>query len=222
MSTESESRKPANPSEGVATVALAGIFVGGSSKRMGGRPKGLLRVPGTDERIVERLVRLSREAGLTPILVGDATPYRQLAMLGGEGGAPGAGDQEQVAVLADHPGLTGPLAGLAALLAEAGEGDVIALACDMPFVTAEALASLICFPPGDAIVSPQSGPEALWEPLFARYHAPSVRPVLRVAAADGVRSFQGLFKRVGPAPLPLDAAISAALEDWDSPADLGG
>lgn len=199
---------PSSASSDVSSDILAGIFVGGASRRMGGHAKGLLRVPGTDERILERLVRLSREQGFTPVLVGDARPYQELSL-----GVP---------ALADAEGFRGPLAGLAALLEAAGSKGSLAVACDMPFVSPEALERLSAFAPGASIVAPRRGPDAPWEPLFARYSAPAVLPILRAAAADGVRSFQGLFKRVGPTELPLDAEVTAALEDWDSPADLRG
>ncbi|MBW2461435.1 MAG: NTP transferase domain-containing protein [Deltaproteobacteria bacterium] len=199
---------PSSASSDISSGIWAGIFVGGASRRMGGHAKGLLRVPGTNERILERLVRLTREQGLTPVLVGDARPYRQLSL--------------GVSALTDAEGFRGPLAGLAALLDAAGSKGTLAVACDMPFVNAEALERLSTFAPRAAVVAPRRGPDAPWEPLFARYSAPAVRPILRAAAADGVRSFQGLFKRVGPTELPLDAEVKAALEDWDSPADLHG
>ena len=53
---------------------LAGIFVGAASSRMGGAPKGLLRVI-SGETIVERGVSLLRVVGADVVLVGDARAY---------------------------------------------------------------------------------------------------------------------------------------------------
>jgi len=60
---------------------LVGIFVGGASRRMGGAPKGMLRVPlegapaGRDEPIVGRLVRIVRSLDLDVVLVGPGEAY---------------------------------------------------------------------------------------------------------------------------------------------------
>src|SRR5438067_774631 len=61
------------------TVDLAGIFVGGESKRMGGRPKGLLVAP-SGETIVERWLRMFRALGVPTVLVGRRDPYASLGV----------------------------------------------------------------------------------------------------------------------------------------------
>src|SRR5688572_8594805 len=97
---------------------------------MGGAAKGLLTAPRSTETLVERLQRVSTEAlGDHPIvLIGAAPAYAGLG----------------IELLADSPPGVGPLGGLCALLdAGAHRGSsVIALACDMPFVTAELIARL--------------------------------------------------------------------------------
>jgi molybdopterin-guanine dinucleotide biosynthesis protein A len=90
----------------------------------------------------------------------------------------------------------------------------------MPAVTADALKALADAEDAE-IVAPRRGADGVWEPLFARYDAPRVLPKLRAAAAEGVRSFQALFSRVGVTALPMTQALDAALEDWDTPEDVG-
>lgn len=187
---------------------LLAVFVGGRSRRMG-QPKGLLSVPGRDESIVEALVRLGGEADLNTVLVGDASPY---------GGVAAATPR-----LDDDPPGGGPLAGLRASLKHAlaeAHPHVLAVACDMPFVTAEAFAELCAHPASAAVVAPRRTESAPWEPMLARYDAAAVLPVLDTALAKGTRSFQALFALLDVEPLPLTPAVEAALRDWDTPADV--
>ena len=109
---------------------LVGVFVGGSARRMGGIAKGLL--PTADGRsVVGRLLDVTREAlpGASIVLVGSSASYDALA----------------VPSLADTPSGVGPLGGLRALLAHAealGFSHALALACDMPLISASLLQRL--------------------------------------------------------------------------------
>ena len=105
---------PARP-EGM----LAGIFVGGRSTRMGGRPKGLLRVP-SGETLVERWSSIFAALSIPAVLVGQNPAYARLGMEQLEDAAPNIG----------------PLGGLLALLERAKSGFAIAVACDSPTATA--------------------------------------------------------------------------------------
>jgi molybdopterin-guanine dinucleotide biosynthesis protein A len=170
---------------------------------MGGSPKGLLAAPDTGEPLVARALRLGRTLALEVVLVGDATPYRGLV-----GAVPELADE--------HPG-NGPLGGLCALLAWAAERPVIALACDLPYVTADDLRALRDDPSDAAVVAARRSPEAPWEPLLARYDAARVLPVARARLTRGERSLQGLLGAVGV----VDAALrAAACDDWDTPEDV--
>jgi molybdopterin-guanine dinucleotide biosynthesis protein A len=174
-----------------------------------GRDKGLLPVPGGNEPIVEALVRLGRDAGLDSVLVGDAAPYAHLA----------AG----VTRIDDDPLGAGPLAGLhaAARCALArGDSHLVAVACDMPHVTTEALLQICAHPSSAIVVASQRGPGAPWEPLLARYDATQLVDVLADAISQGTRSFQRLFASVEVEALPLTPAIERALDDWDTPDDI--
>lgn len=184
-----------------------GVFVGGASRRMGGAPKGLLPVDG--EPLLVRTLRVAREAGLEPVLVGRADAYRGVA--------------PTELALADDPAGVGPLGGLSALLrwAEAlGEPRVLALACDMPHVTVGVLRALVDEPQRAAIVAARRAPDAPWEPMLARYEIARVRPAIEAALAAGERSFQRLFARVEVSPFALSADDARALRDWDTPADV--
>ena len=174
-----------------------------------GRHKGLLPVPGGSAPILEELVRRGRAAGLDPVLVGDATPYEHLA----------AG----VMRVDDDPQGAGPLAGLQAALrhaTRAGSSQVIAIACDMPYVTSEVLVQVCEHPTEAIVVAPRRGPNAPWEPMLARYDAVQVADVLADAISGGQRSFQKLFASIEVEALPVTPAIERALEDWDSPEDI--
>ncbi len=176
--------------------AVLGVFVGGRSTRMGGHPKGLLAAPDTGEALVVRAVRLARELGATPVLVGDAHAYDLVRC--------------DVSVVCDDPPGVGPLGGLCGLLA-------FALACDMPFVTLDDLRALAVAHPGAACVAARRSDDAPWEPFFARYDAPRVLPVVRAAIAAGDRSLQRVMERAGAQSLARDAR---ALDDWDTPDDV--
>ncbi len=183
---------------------LVGLFVGGRSRRMGGRPKGLLVAPDGDGPLVVRSARLVAGLGWPLVLVGEASPYAEAL--------PGA------RALDDEPGGVGPLGGLAALLAAAGGRPAIALACDMPRVAAADLAALAAFDPGAAIVAGRRDEGAPWEPLFARYDPARVLPLAREAIGRGELSLQRLLVRAGARRVPL--ASADALDDWDSPDDV--
>jgi len=175
---------------------------------MGGVAKGLLQTP-DGEPIVERLVRVSREALGDPeiVLVGAATAYASL-------GLPALDD--------DPPGV-GPIGGLAALLAEAerrGAAQVLVLACDMPFVTKELVQVLSTASPDAAAVAPRE--EDVWDPLSARFETARTLPVVRQLLADDQHSVFAVLDALGDAavPLALGDETRRALTDWDEPSDV--
>jgi molybdopterin-guanine dinucleotide biosynthesis protein A len=109
---------------------------------------------------------------------------------------------------------------LQSLLAHAAGRSAICLACDMPYVTAALLVRLATAAQHADVLAPRDPATGKWQPLCARYHGPSVAPVLESALAGGERSFQGLFRRMNVAELPLDASERAQLRDWDTPEDM--
>ncbi|MDH3200200.1 MAG: molybdenum cofactor guanylyltransferase [Myxococcales bacterium] len=192
----------------IASHTQLAIFVGGESRRMG-EAKGLLTVPGGSQTILEQLVDRGRDAGLVPLLVGNASPYSGLVT--------------ELPRVDDEPPGSGPLGGLRAALAfarEAGQRYVIAVACDMPHVMTEALLLLRDHPTEAVVLAPRRGPEAPWEPMLARYDAERLVPVLDDVIGDGRRSFQELFSEVEVWPIELTPAIVRSLDDWDTPEDV--
>ena len=183
-----------------------GIFVGGRSTRMGGKPKGLLLAPDSGEPLVVRSCRLARAAGLTPCLVGAAAPYRSLL--------------PELEIVRDEPRGIGPLGGLLGLLRSAGQEPALALACDMPHITEALLRRLVETSVAADVLAPRNE-SGLWEPLCARYESAAVSAALERAVAAGVRSFQRLFTALQIAELSLAPHERSALTDWDCPEDIG-
>lgn len=192
------------------TVPLVGIFVGGQARRMNGVAKGLLFAPDSGEVLVLRLRRLVVEAcpPATVVLVGQHAAYSHLGL----------------PTLADDPPGIGPLGGLRSLLRRAArEGTCgLALACDLPYVTAPLIARLCEHAPGAPVVAPRV--DERWQPFFARYDPIRVLPWLDAAVARGQHALWGLFEQAGEAAevLPMHAGEAAALSDWDEPGDVRG
>ena len=158
--------------------AIAGVFVGGASLRMGGTAKGLLTAPG-GETLVERWAGLLSSRGLDLVLVGERAEYARLGL----------------EVLADHPAGIGPLGGLVALLERAGQLPALAFACDMPFVSAPLVDRLLATSPRAAVLAPRRGDR--WEPLCARYDPSRVLPLAAARARGQDHSLQRLLHAVG-------------------------
>jgi molybdopterin-guanine dinucleotide biosynthesis protein A len=175
---------------------VAGIFVGGASRRMGGRPKGLL-VTSSGETIVARWLRMFGALDIPCVLVGQKDAYG------------GFGLEE----LADDPPGIGPLGGLVALLSRAGAGQAIAVGCDMPFVSDELLRKLVGFPSRAPAVAARRG--EIWEPLFARYAAPAALAAARPLALSERHALFGVLDALGAEALPMSDDELALLRDWD-------
>ncbi len=177
------------------------ILVGGSSSRMGGRPKGLLDA-GSGESIVARLVRIGRTIGLEVVLSGSLPDYDALGVRRIEDGAPGSG----------------PSNGLLSVMEAMPGRDVVLVACDMPRVSQELVARLASLPEGTT-AAPKV--DETWQPTLARYAA-SVRHEATQRLSRGERSLFGLLDAVGALPLSLDEREESGLLDWDTPEDVSG
>lgn len=189
-------------------VALVGIFVGGKSTRMRGRPKGLLNAPNSPLNLVERLVELVRHTlpKATVVLVGQHSAYDGFAL-------------PQLADLTDDG--AGPLAGLGALCREATRvqsHEVLCLACDLPYVEAVLLERLAQHAPGRAAVAARV--DGLWQPFFARYRASAATPVITARLASRRLGLYGVLDELGAAELPLNDDEARQLRDWDTPEDV--
>lgn len=180
-----------------------GIFVGGASRRMGGRAKGLLNGP--DGRpLLLRLVSIGEAIGLETWLVGDASPYAALGL--------------PHRVLPDRAPGIGPLGGLASLVHAAGERRVVALSCDLPFVTEADVRELLGHPSPAAILCARRSGDAPFEPFFARYEAKRVVDEIDTRIARREHSLQRLLH--GVATETYEPTHLRALDDWDSPEDV--
>jgi molybdopterin-guanine dinucleotide biosynthesis protein A len=187
----------------VKASPLLGVLAGGRGRRMGGRDKARLIAPGSAEPLLARLLRLGAEEGLDCVVVGGISPP----------GTP---------CVSDEPAGIGPIGGLCALLALAGERPALALACDLPYVTAPLIARLAHEQRDAAVLAARDPETGKWQPLFARYESARVLPALRVAIADGVRSFQTFLRTLDVTELELSDADRMLLRDWDEPGDVTG
>jgi len=183
---------------------IAGIFIGGASRRMGGRPKALLPAPDGSGTLVERTARVAAAASLAPVLVGRNDEVARIL--------------PDLEVVEDRPGAPGPLGGLAALLSRADGARAIALPCDMPALGPPLLRRLVEEAPAATLLAPRDA-RGRWQPFFSRWDPALLREVERAIAA-GARSLQPLFA-AHATPLSLDEAGWRALRDWDTPADVG-
>jgi molybdopterin-guanine dinucleotide biosynthesis protein A len=179
-------------------TVVAGIFVGGASKRMGGRPKGLLVAP-SGETIVARWMRMFGALEVPCVLVGRQAAYDELG----------------IETLTDDPPGIGPLGGLISLFSRAGAGSAIAVGCDMPFVSQKLLERLVEFSMGAPAVAARR--TDVWEPLFARYEAPPALAAARAAAAAGRHALFGVLDALGAEALPMSPEELDELRDWDEP-----
>ncbi|MGI4790565.1 MAG: molybdenum cofactor guanylyltransferase [Janthinobacterium lividum] len=151
------------------------ILAGGQSRRMG-TDKAALEIKGAT--LLERTARVALGADLPVLVAGRVRPLGWLL--------------ETVFVEDAHPGL-GPLGGLSAALGQT-QTSVLALACDLPLLTADALRWLL------AQFAEQRGEHGLvtingdrWEPLFSLYQ-PSVLPKIDTRLMEGRRSLHGLIE----------------------------
>lgn len=192
-----------------APVYLVGILVGGRGSRMGDRKKGLLRTRELGEpTILTRLDRTITEAlGAVPrVLVGRSDGYEAYTF----------------PTVTDEPEDVGPLGGLhAALLyaAQRGASQLIALACDLPYLEAEVLLALAEHSEGAKAVAPQAA-TGIFEPLIARYNVAESLPAVEAALGSGRYSLQQVLRALACEPLELSLAARASLRDWDTPADM--
>jgi molybdopterin-guanine dinucleotide biosynthesis protein A len=184
--------------DAMARRAVAGVFVGGASRRMGGSPKGLLRLP-SGETLVDRWLAMFAACGVDAVLVGVHPEYAPRTMI-------------PDAVLG-----VGPLGGLVALLRHCGSAWAVAVGCDMPCVSLELVRRLLDAPDAVAVAPRREG---RWEPMLARYDAERALVTAAARLARGEHGMQGLLDELGASPLALTDVERAQLDDWDSPEDV--
>lgn len=170
------------------------VLAGGEGRRIGGG-KPLRRLGGST--LLERALATARGFSDRVAIAADVTEI---------------GPQD-VPVLADLPDCHGPLGGLAAGLAWAGEGRLLTLPCDLPFAPADLLDRLAAV---DApVVVPASG--GFLHPVCALWEV-SVLEAVPVYRASGRRSLKGLAEDAGQVAVewptaPFDPFFNVNTED---------
>jgi len=189
-----------DPADGAAP--LAGLLLtGGSSRRMG-HDKGRIVVAG--EPIAQRIARLVAAVAAPVLEVGPGLTGLDAVREEPPGGGP----------------LAAIVAGAQALGRLGHRGPALVVACDLPLLTADALAVVADRPGGHSVLPVLDGRA---QPLCARWSAHDLRAA-SVHLARGERSLVGLPDRRHAELLDeLDwpAGVGAdELRDADTPADL--
>lgn len=183
------------------TAPLYGLLLAGGASRRMGRDKAALPYDGRPqlERARELLARHCERlfVSIRPDQVQD--PVRR-------GPA-----------IVDRLAGAGPIAGIAAAQAEHPGHAWLVLACDLPFVDDDCLATLLAHRDGRAVVAYRSSHDGGPEPLCAIYE-PSTRPGI-LAAIDAGHLCPRRFIRESGAPL-LDQRAPHLLDNVNTPEDL--
>ena len=178
------------------------ILAGGESRRMG-TDKAVLLFGGLS--LLERTARTALFAGLTVLVAGRACPD-------------GWQTPKVDFVLDAAPG-RGPLGGLETALKHA-DGPVLAVACDMPLLTSEAL---IWLRDRAAASTSEHGlvvlNEGQWEPLFSVY-APACLPLIESRLAAGRLSLHGLIEAGDFARADAPGWVAVQLVNINTPEEL--
>ena len=184
----------------MAAGPVAGaVLVGGASRRMG-RDKATLRIGG--ETLARRTAAVVGAAGCDPVCLVGGSDVRH-----GHLGLPRVPDP--------HPG-EGPLGAIVAALAWSPTPAVLVVACDLPGLTAEAVAAVAGAAVGDvdaAVARSSRGPE--W--MVAAWRRSATGP-LAERFAGGTRAVHEAARglRIVAVPVADDAVRNA-----NRPADLG-
>ena len=178
---------------------IIAILAGGQSRRMG-TDKAALEIGGVS--LLERTARLALAGNLPVLVAGRACPENW--------------PLPEVEFVEDAaPGL-GPAGGLATALRQA-QTSVLALACDLPLLTEDALRWLI------AQAKAQSGSSGLVtinggqkEPLFSVYHRESL-PLIEARLAAHRRSLHGVIEAGAFAFADAPEWVAAQLANVNTP-----
>lgn len=167
------------------------ILAGGQSRRMG-RDKALLRLPTGGPTLIERVVLAAR--AVTDDVVVVAEEAERLPPM-------------PVRAVPDAIAGAGPLAGLIAGWTAARYPAILALACDLPYLSIPLLRWMVTRPrTWDALVPllPNERGKTGWEPLHALYTRACLVP-MRAALERGDRQATAFFPAVQVQPLTADA-----------------
>jgi molybdenum cofactor guanylyltransferase len=181
------------------------ILAGGNARRMGGMPKGTIRVDG-QLSLIERLVVHMLRCGVEKIVVvaNDDRPYAHLGC----------------AIVPDKRTDAGPLAGIEAALDHfAGRYEaVLCLPCDLPALSAKEMSALLnaYVAHGGSVVFAETE-HAARHPLCAVIRT-DVLPAISAALDRGVRAVGAVWSELGGTAVPFDNPES--FTNINSPGDL--
>lgn len=197
------------------------ILTGGRSTRFGGTHKPTVRVDGETvlRRITTAVADASRDLGaqLEIVVAGSAEGIEPIKA---ELFTAGPVNSASVEVVREDPTFGGPLAGIAAgaaALAPDSSATVLVLAGDLPFVTQDALVSLVRAKRAHETVAAPVDSEGYPQYLFAAWPEALLREQLAAIGSVANKPVRRLFERVELVEVPLDARTIA---DIDTPADL--
>ncbi len=182
------------------------ILAGGQSRRFGAADKARHRIEGAP--MIRRVYDAAAAVTDAPVLVSVAEAGTSFA---------DCLPNENVRYVADAMPDAGPLAGLVAGLEAASASWVLAAACDLPFLSAEALRLLLDAPSSetDAVVAQDAGGRL--QPLCAVYRCAAVLPVARRHLGAGRLALRDLLRTLKVCPVRLP---DAALRNVNRPSDL--
>jgi molybdopterin-guanine dinucleotide biosynthesis protein A len=170
--------------DGTAPPIRGAILAGGTARRFGGDPKGLVHLGA--HTLLERVYGVVRQWDESPLLVANN---------------PTAASERLVTTPDRRPG-TGSLGGLYTALAETRAVTMV-VAWDMPFLSGELLTALAAswHPNVDAVLPASEGPLGL-EPLCGIY-APSCIPAIEHALDRGAYRMTAFHDEVRIDVMPL-------------------
>lgn len=156
-----------------------------------GADKALLRLPSGGPTLIERVVATARAVADDVVIV--ASDAERLPAM-------------PIRTVPDAIAGAGPLAGLVAGFAAARHADILALACDLPYLSTPLLRWMAALPrTWDALVPhlPNADNEAGWEPLHAVYTRACFAP-MRAALDRGDRQATAFFSAINIQPLTAE------------------
>lgn len=163
---------------------------------------------------------LLRQDGMTwlELIVRQFLGHVERVVLVGQGEIPSS--LGRLPVVADVPGLAGPLAGILAVFRQYPQCSWLVAACDLPRLEQEALAWLLgCRSPGVRAVLPDLMGDGQVEPLLAYYDC-SCRDLLEELAARGIHKLSGLVGRPGIVSPRPPAHLLGSWRNMNCPEDI--